>query len=642
MRVLGLGGSDHDIAASIVEDGKIRVAIEDERVSRFKYAIGSNLLLGKSRKYCYNALGIKSTDIDRVVIDDILVETAYFGIKEYEKINHHLAHASSCYYPSPFIESAILVVDNAGSLVKNEKKEGIQTISYGIGENKSINLFNSILGSNWDTSALKINGKAYQLGDCDDSLGHFYKIVSGCIGFKFHDNGTFFFPEAGKTMGLAPYGDDRYYNEINQFIKYCDNGYIAMSLCDGKLKNTIAEILKNDSPKDEFMCRASVAWAAQKIIEEALLFCGEYLYRETKSKNLCLAGGVALNCVANGILKQKLPFENIYLFPACGDNGTAIGCAYYGYYKDYAGDKICSEIVSPYFGKDYTDDEINSALDKSDLIVLKTSDYLMTAAKYIGQGKIIGWYQGGSEFGPRALGHRSILGDPRNANMKDILNYRVKFREGFRPFAPSVLHEDMSEFFTYDTESPYMLMAFDIKEDKRDLVPGVVHVDGTARVQTVTKEANGVYYDLIKEFKKQTGIPILINTSFNIKGEPIAETPEDAVACFLKTGIDILVIGKNIVFKKKGDFIMKREEILEKLKEILVQVCELDMEASRVDFENSNFAEECGINSISALEFLLEVEQEFDIEIDDDDLDESLIADINVLVDYIIAKRSGK
>lgn len=639
MKVLGLGGSDHDISSCIVDEGIIKVAIEDERVSRCKYAIGSNLLLGKSRKYCYKALDIKGVEIDKVVIDDILVETAYFGIKEYEKINHHLAHASSCYYPSPFSEAAILVVDNAGSLIKNDKKQGIQTISYGIGENKDINLFNSVLGSNWNTSSLKVNGKAYQLGDCDDSLGHFYKIVSGCLGFKFHDNGNFYFPEAGKTMGLAPYGDNRYYREMSRFVSYHDNGYIEMHLCDGKLKKTIEDILENDAPKDDFACKASIAWAAQKIIEESLLVCGEYLYRETKSKNLCLAGGVALNCVANGILKQKLPFDDIYLFPACGDNGTAIGCAYYGYYKKFDGDKKCNKAISPYFGREYSDKEIDEALNNSDLINVTTSKYLASTAKYIKKGKIIGWYQGGAEFGPRALGHRSILGDPRNKDMKDILNYRVKFREGFRPFAPSILREEMNHYFSYDTESPYMLMAFEVKKDKRHLIPSVVHIDGTARVQTVTKEANGVYYDLICEFNKQTGIPILINTSFNIKGEPIVETPKDAVCCFLKTGIDILVIGNKMVFKKKGDFIMEREEILEKLKEIFVRVCELDIPKEEIDFEDDNFAEAYGINSISALEILLEIEQEFDIEIDDDDLEESLVTDINVLVDYIISKR---
>lgn len=639
MKILGLGGSDHDISACIVENGMIKVAIEDERISRCKYAIGSNLLLGKSRKYCYNALEIKSNEVDKVVIDDILVDTAYFGIRDYMKINHHLAHAASCYYPSPFAEAAVLVTDNAGSLMSQNGVTGIQTISYGICNNKEIDLFQSILGSNWDVANVEIRGKAYQMGDCDDSLGHFYKIVSGSIGFKFHDTGKFYFPEAGKTMGLAPYGDNRYYKELRKFVSYRDDGYVKMVLTDGALKSTLDNIIASDAAKDEFKCKACIAWAAQKIIEEALLFCGEYLYNKTKQKNLCMAGGVALNCVANGKLKQKLPFENVYIFPACGDNGTAVGCAYYGFYRDYAGDKKCNGIAKPYLGRKYLQEEILQSLNRNDLIIVKTNQYLKATVKYIMDGKIVGWYQGESEFGPRALGHRSILGDPRNSNIKDILNYRVKFREGFRPFAPSILYEKMEEFFEDNVESPYMLMAYTIKKDKRALVPGVVHIDGTARVQTVTKELNDVYYDLINEFYKQTGIPLLVNTSFNVKGEPIVETPKEAVSCFLNTGIDLLVINDYMVFKKKGAFIMRREEILEKLKEIFMEVCELDP-AEEIDLQNENFTETYGVNSISALTFLLEVEQEFDIEIDDDDLDESLLEDIDVLIDYIIDKKS--
>ncbi len=551
---LGLGGSDHDIAACIVSNGKIAVAIEDERVSRKKYAIGSNLLVGKSRKYCYQALNIDKSKIQDVYVDDILVETAYFGVKKYNKVNHHLAHAASCYYPSPYSESAILVVDNSGSFVNQGDKKGIETVSYGIGENKEIRILKKILGPNWNESSEMINGNPYQMGDCDDSLGNFYKIISGEIGFKYQPNDHYYYPEAGKTMGLASYGDDRYYSEINKFIKYGNNGELSILLSDGKLAKMIQDILKQDSNNNIFLCKASIAWAAQKIIEESLLFLCEYLYKTTHKKKLCFSGGVALNCVANGILKEKSPFENIFLFPACGDNGTAVGCAYYGYYQDYKGDKLCHKSVKPYFGKNYSNDEMKEAIEKysSKLLIIDNSNFIDQCAKFLANGKVVAWFQGKSEFGPRALGHRSILADPRNKDMKDILNSKVKFREMFRPFAPAILEEFAKDYFDDLDKSPYMLMSHNVKEDKRNKIPSAIHVDGTARVQTVTKEENDLFYDLLVSFYETTGIPVLINTSFNVKGEPIVETPEDAIQCFLKTNIDILVLGKYIIRKRRN------------------------------------------------------------------------------------------
>lgn len=553
MRVLGLGGSDHDIASCIVQDGKIIAAIEDERISRLKYAIGSNLILGLSRKYCYSAEGLNGSNMDKVVIDDILAETAYFGVKSYEKINHHLAHAASCYYPSSFNEAALLVVDNAGSLIEKGGRKGIQTISYGIGQGSKIELLQTVLGENYDETRLGSTNRVYQRGDSDNSLGHFYKIVSGGIGFKFWDTKGFYYPEAGKTMGLAPYGDSRYYHELNSFITYKNNGEIEISLTDGKLETTINRILEEDGQGNkEFICKASIAWAAQKVLEEALVFCGEYLYEKTHMKKMCYSGGVALNCVANGKLLKQLPFDEIFIFPACGDNGTAVGCAYYGYFNDNGENGKVKEVpfTVPYFGKTYSDEEVEKVLNNDKIIFEKVENVAEKAAESIANNKIIAWYQGGCEFGPRALGHRSILADPRNPNIKDILNSRVKFREGFRPFAPSVLYDSVDQFFVEKISSPYMLFAETIKPEMRDKVPGIVHVDGTARLQTVTKEDNGIYADLIECFGKITGIPMIVNTSFNIKGEPICETPEDALKCFLKTDIDILYINNYVIYKK--------------------------------------------------------------------------------------------
>lgn len=547
MKVLGLGGSDHDVASCIVEQGKIMVAIEDERISRCKYAIGSNLLYGLSRKYCYDALGINLKDIDQVVIDDILAETAYFGIRKYKKINHHLAHAASSYYPSPFDEAALLVIDNAGSLIDKNGVKGVETISYGIGHGKNIDLFQTNVGVNYHEARIGKENKVYQRGDSDDSVGHFYKVISGCIGFKFFDHNGFFYPEAGKTMGLAPYGDSRYYNQIAQFVSLENEGKVKIELTNGRLKKLVEDILEQEGQKEkEFLCKASIAWACQKLCEESVLHCANYLYEKTKIKNLCYSGGVALNCVINGKILEKTPFEQIFLFPACGDNGTAVGCAYHGYYEE----KIKKEkysYIPPSFGKEYPKEEIEKVLKKYELQWKVCDNVAKCAAQSIANGEIIAWYQGGAEFGPRALGHRSILADPRNENIKDILNTKVKFREGFRPFAPAILKEKVAEFFEDELDSPYMLMASTVKKEKRELVPGIVHIDGTARLQTVSGESK--FYSLLKYFDEITGIPMVVNTSFNVKGEPICETPKDAIECFQKTELDVLYL-ENYEIKK--------------------------------------------------------------------------------------------
>jgi len=558
MNILGIGGSDHDVASCIVENGKIKIAIEEERISRDKYALKTNLLLGLSRKYCLKALNLSVKEIDAIFVDDILAETAYYTLrKKVTKISHHLAHASSVYYPSPFSEAAVLVVDNAGSLMTDENgKQGLETISYGVGSGTKIDFFEKVTGANWAEARLGASRKVYQRGDCDDSLGHFYKIVSGKIGFKFSENEQFFYPEAGKTMGLAPYGDNRYYRDLRQHIEFGPRGRITMPFSDNKLATTIDEIIKNDGGGDKaFQCHAHIAYACQQILEEALLYCCEYLYEQTKMKYLCYSGGVALNCVANGKLKEKLPFEDIFLFPACGDNGTAIGCALWGTYNAKDGnipDKKSSIVTQPYFGRSYGDDEIRQALAKYDNITWeKVSDPARIGAQKIYEGKIIGWFQGGCEFGPRALGHRSILADPRNPEIKDIINSRVKFREAFRPYAPSVLKDHVTEIFERDIDSPFMLLAINVKENKRTIVPGITHVDGSARIQTVTDENNGIYAQIIREFYKLSGVPLLLNTSFNVKGEPIVETPEDAINCYLKTDLDFLIMENYMVAKKE-------------------------------------------------------------------------------------------
>lgn len=564
MVILGVGGSDHDIASCIIADGKLRVAIEEERVSRKKYALGSNLLFGLSRKYCLDVMGLRLEEVDKVIGDDCLAETACYGLrKRIEKINHHLAHASSVYYPSPFSESAVLVIDNAGSLiVDDEGKQGVETISYFYGENTELNLLRSISGSNWNEGIIGTGDQVYQRGDSDDSLGHFYKIVSGKLGFGFYVKDGFYYPEAGKTMGLAPYGNDCYYSDMREFVKCKENGRVEIALSNGRFEQFLDDILLSDGQREKkFACKASIAFAAQKLLEESILFCADHLYQMTKSKNLCFSGGVALNCVSNGRMVKELPFESVYLFPACGDNGTAIGCAYFGLHKYSDHPKNTVNYPTPYFGKVYVENDIKQSLDEmSGLVYSRTDNPAKQAAQFLANGLIIGWFQEGSEFGPRALGHRSILADARNPDIKDIINSRIKFREGFRPFAPSILFDEMGNYFDEVVESPYMLFAFAIKKEMRNIIPGVVHVDGTARLQTVKDETNGLYASLIREFYRITGVPLVLNTSFNVKGEPIVETPQDALNCFLKTDLDVLVIGNYIVKKQKNKDVLHDQQ----------------------------------------------------------------------------------
>jgi carbamoyltransferase len=295
-----------------------------------------------------------------------------------------------------------------------------------------------------------------------------------------------------------------------------------------------------------------LAWRVQDDTENVLLARARWLRETTGAKNLCIAGGVALNCVANGRVVRESGFENVWIQPAAGDDGIAIGCAYYGY-LEILKQRRSFVMDHSYVGKRYTDQDIHNATQKF-LVRIQTSavrseDICRDTAKLLAEQRVIGWFQGGSEFGPRALGNRSLLADPRKAEMKDILNKRVKHRQAFRPFAPIVLAERAREVFEGEEDSPFMLIAKRVRPEWRDRIPAIVHVDGTARVQTVREETNPVLYRLLREFEALTGVPVLINTSFNVKGEPIVETPRDAVICFLTTGIDNLILHDTLISK---------------------------------------------------------------------------------------------
>jgi carbamoyltransferase len=295
-----------------------------------------------------------------------------------------------------------------------------------------------------------------------------------------------------------------------------------------------------------------LAWRVQDDTEKVLLARARWLRETTGAKNLCIAGGVALNCVANGRIAREAGFENVWIQPAAGDDGIAIGCAAYGHLEVLKQPRAFV-MKQSYVGKSYAEQDVTNATQKFlvriQTTAVRSDDICRETAKLLADQKVIGWFQGGSEFGPRALGNRSLLADPRKAEMKDILNSRVKHRQPFRPFAPIVLEERAKEIFEGEEDSPFMLIAKPVRREWRDRIPAIVHVDGTARVQTVSQDTNPVLYRLLKEFEALTGVPVLINTSFNVKGEPIVETPQDAVVCFLTTGIDNLVLHDTLISK---------------------------------------------------------------------------------------------
>lgn len=456
---------------------------------------------------------------------------------------HHFGHACQAFLPSPYEDAAIMVVDGQG--IPLDRTDGDQLsgcLAYG--KNNTVeNLYD-----------LPVR----------HSLGGMYGAFTKKIGFKTN--------EEGKTMGLAPYGTSKYYDILKKDLKFNTKEYsirdikllikrgfkqreVLYQLPDyNKFLKSFPTRLKSEEITD---VHRDLAYAVQKITEDVMLFLADWLYENTNTKNLCIAGGVGLNCVANYQVLINSKFDNIFVHPNSGDNGLAVGQALYIH-------NIMNKNERKYLattdslGKEYTDEDVLKAIESyssdEDLEIVKYDDLEKMYdifASYIEKGYITSWFQGRSEFGPRALGNRSIIADPRREDMKDILNSRVKFRESFRPFTPSVLAENVQDFFELDIESPFMLLAAYVKEGKGKLVPAITHEDNTARIQTVTEDVNKPYYRLLKAFYKRTGIPLFLETSFNIADEPIVETPSDAIRTFKSTDIDILCL-KNHILKKKS------------------------------------------------------------------------------------------
>ncbi len=592
--ILGISAFYHDSAASLIKDGNIISAAQEERFTRIKH---DSSYPYNAVKFVLNNSKLDISDVDHIVFYEKpflkferLLETyvafAPKGFKSFSKAmpiwlrdklfqkkmimdclkrhnsnfknenkilfsEHHLSHAASAFYPSPFDEAVILTADGVGEWA---------TTTVAIGKNNNLEIKKEL--------------------HFPHSLGLLYSAFTYYTGFKVN-SGEY------KLMGLAPYGTPKYAEKIlENLIDLKDDGTFMLdqkyfNYCTGlTMTNKKFDKLFGQKPripdKDQItQFHMDIAASIQNVTEIIMLKLTKSLKSEYGINNLCLAGGVALNCVANGkILKEKI-FDNIWVQPAAGDAGGSLGAALAYWHIDLNKERKDikkDNMQGSYLGNKYSDKEIKIELDK---IGANYNEYdqqtiIDKTASSLSEGKAIGWFQGRMEFGPRALGNRSILGDPRSENMQKNLNLKVKYRESFRPFAPSVLRDEVNNWFEMNTDSPYMLMVSNIKKEKsidmseeqkklfgidllnikRSEIPAITHVDYSARIQTVSKETNEIYFNLIKKFKEKTNCPVLVNTSFNIRGEPIVNTPLDAYKCFMGTELDILVLG-NFYLEKK-------------------------------------------------------------------------------------------
>ncbi len=579
--VLGLNTYDHDVSACLLRDGEIAYAIAKERITREKHASG---FYKDVIDYCLNAEGITLDDVDLVVRncyilpvpemeDRLLYQDMPGFLPEYERadaknhpyfhtksdkvvsISHHLAHAYSAFAVSPFEDGVVMIVDGVGSYRSdvNESFPESDAASPLARESESYYKFS---GSN-----LECLKKVWMEPDRGFFSDEFYNMPG--LGALYSRASTYIFGDwnkCGELMGLAPYGR---HGNVASLMQIKDNTLTVPRWTSELNKPYIMDTGQKWETSPLMKHWEDLAWRVQDDTEKVLLARAAWLRETTGAKNLCIAGGVALNCVANGRVARESGFENVWIQPAAGDDGIAIGCAYYGW-VEILRQRRNFVMDHAYVGRRYSDDEITQAISKPLVRIqttqVKSDNIARDTAKLLADQKVIGWFQDRSEFGPRALGNRSLIADPRKPEMKDILNSRVKHRQPFRPFAPIVLHERAKEVFEGEEDSPFMLIAKNVRPEWRDKIPAIVHVDGTARVQTVREATNPALSRLLKEFDALTGVPVLINTSFNVKGEPIIETPRDAVICFLTTGIDHLVmhdmlVSKNAMHKVVGPLV---------------------------------------------------------------------------------------
>ncbi|MBI2361698.1 MAG: carbamoyltransferase [Deltaproteobacteria bacterium] len=573
MVILGINAYHGDASAALILDGRLVAAAEEERFNRIKHSAGFPT---QAVRYCLRAAGIEPHEINyiasardprariwrkawyalrmpRLALDRLGALTRFAGIKEetskalgvesedikaeVHRVEHHKAHLASSFFVSPFEEAALLSADGLGDFAST---------MWGVGTGSTFNVQGSITFPH--------------------SLGIYYTALTQYLGFwKYGDE--------YKVMGLAAYGEPEYEDRFHEILQL--DGRLGFSLglnyfihhktgpemtwregepVLGRLYgNALTRKLgperqANDSVEKRHQ---NIAASLQARLEDAMFLFLNKLYERTKLKTLCLAGGVAFNCVVNGQIFDRTPFEKVYIQPAPGDAGLAVGAAFYVWHQ-ILGRPRGFEMKHAYWGPEFSNDVIKQLLVTRQVRYYEFPNYELLCqytAKHIAEGNVVGWFQGRMEWGPRALGNRSILVDPRRSDMKDILNSRIKRREPFRPFAPSVLEERVGDFFEKTHPSPFMLMTYKVKPEKRSLIPAPTHVDGTGRLQTVSRDASPRYWELIKEFETLTGVPVLLNTSFN-ENEPIVCTPAEALDCFLRTKMDVLVL-KNCFLEKE-------------------------------------------------------------------------------------------
>ncbi|WP_440643263.1 carbamoyltransferase family protein [Candidatus Pelagibacter sp. HIMB123] len=600
--ILGISAFYHDSAACILKNGKIIAAAQEERFTRKKH----------DSSYPHNAIefvldyaNLKLSEVDQIVFfekpflkfERLLETYVAFAPKGFisftkamplwikEKLfqknllfnklkkhdqnfisdeniffsDHHLSHAASAFYPSPFDEAIVLTADGVGEWA---------TTTVAVGKNQNLEIKKEI--------------------HFPHSLGLLYSAFTYYTGFKVN-SGEY------KLMGLAPYGNPIFEDKIKKIIDIKEDGTFrldqkyfnyatGLTMTNEKFNNLFGQKPRNPQTEKITQFQMDIAASIQKVTEEIMIKLAKSIREEYGIKNLCLAGGVALNCVANGkILKEKI-FDNIWIQPAAGDAGGSLGAALALWHIENGNERIVNssdDMKGSYLGNEFTQNEIEKELKTvgAKFETLNYEDLIDKTAEFLSNEKAIGWFQGRMEFGPRALGARSILGDPRSDRMQKNLNLKVKYRESFRPFAPSILRENLSEWFDTNVDSPYMLLVTNINSKKkiemtneqkklfgidklnikRSDIPAVTHVDYSARVQTVTKNTNNRYYDLISKFKEKTGCPVIVNTSFNVRGEPIVNTPTDAFNCFMGTELDYLIIGNCILDKKHQNKNLKKD-----------------------------------------------------------------------------------
>lgn len=569
MYILGLSSYSHESSCSLIKDGQVLSLLEEERFNREKHTAKYPEL---AIERCLADEGITIEDIDYFTFfwvpqNEIKGNLSHFlrylpsslnlfkapsggELKFFERVSlmrnigkriqhhfnlsqapkvhfieHHLAHAASCFFISPFEEAAILTIDGRG--------ESTSTM-FARGKGNKIEKLREIKVPN--------------------SLGHLYASITDYLGF-------FPFFDEWKVMGMSAYGKDTYAKDFEDLVHLLDNGEYRLNLkyfqfhTHGQAKWMSDFFMTKFGPKrvkkaEYTQHHYDIAYALQKVVEKTGVHLAKHIYKQTQLPNLCMTGGVVLNCLMNKKIIDETPFKEVFIQPVANDAGTSMGSALY-YYHQVLDKKRDFIFESPYLGVEYENEMIEPVLKEKGVTYHKSENIAKETAAKIADGKIVGWFQGRMEAGPRALGHRSIVVDPTNAKMKDRLNERVKRREHFRPFAPSVLEEKVDEYFKMpkDQMSPYMILVGDVHEDKKEVIPAVTHADGTARVQTVNKKVNPIYWELIAEFEKITGVPIIINTSFN-ENEPIVCTPQEAVNCFLRTDFDVLAIGDYLVVKE--------------------------------------------------------------------------------------------